>query len=127
MVNTILDATKIESGRFDIFPEPFDVGALINLCCDMVGLKAEQSRVELVRDIAPGVGEIIGDKRACKQVLLNLLSNALKFTPADGRVTIAVRPDGTSMLISVSDTGIGISPRDLPKNRRSLLPSPVHL
>ena len=115
MVNTILDATKIESGRFDIFPEPFDVGSLINLCCDMVGLKAEQSRVELVRDIAPGVGEIVGDKRACKQVLLNLLSNALKFTPAEGRVTIAVRPDGTSIVISVSDTGIGISPRDLPK------------
>ena len=115
VVNTILDATKIESGRFDIFPEPFDVGALVQLCCDMVGLKAEQSRVELVRDIAPGVGEIVGDKRACKQVLLNLLSNALKFTPADGRVAIAVRPDGTSMLITVSDTGIGISARDLPK------------
>ena len=114
VVNTILDASKIESGRFDIFPEPFDVGGLIALCCDMVGLKAEQSRIELVRDISGG-GEIICDKRACKQVLLNLLSNAIKFTPAEGRVTIAVRPDGTSMLITVSDTGIGISPRDLPK------------
>ena len=115
VVNTILDASKIESGRFDIFPEPFDIGGLIHLCCDMVGLKAEQSRVELVRHVAPGGGEIVGDKRACKQVVLNLLSNALKFTPAEGRVTIDVRPDGTSMLITVSDTGIGVSPRDLPK------------
>ena len=49
VVNTILDASKLESGRFDIFPEPFDVGGLIHLCCDMVGLKAEQSRVELLK------------------------------------------------------------------------------
>lgn len=115
VVNGILDASKIESGSFDIVPEAFDLPALIHLCCDMVGLKAEQSRIALVRQLLPGAEELVADKRACKQIVLNLLSNALKFTPAGGRVAIAVRPDGNFILISVSDTGVGIAARDLPR------------
>ena len=115
VVNGILDASKIESGSFAIFPEPFDLDALIHLCCDMVCLKAEQSRVVLLRDVVPGAEEIVGDKRACKQIVLNLLSNALKFTPVGGHVTIAARPDGNSILLSVVDNGIGIAARDLPR------------
>ena len=85
VVNSILDASKIESGSFEHRPEPFELGALIDLCCDMVGLKAEQAGIALVRGVAPSLPEIVGDKRACKQILLNLLSNALKFTPAEGQ------------------------------------------
>ncbi|RYC32945.1 PAS domain-containing sensor histidine kinase [Lichenibacterium minor] len=115
VVNGILDASKIESGSFDIHPEAFDLHDLVAVCCDMVGLKAEQSGVRLQREVAPGADELVGDKRACKQIVLNLLSNALKFTPAGGRVAITARPDGNSVLITVSDTGVGIAARDLPR------------
>ena len=115
VVNSILDASKIESGSFDIVPDPFDLGALIHLCCDMVGLKADQTGVHLSREVAAGAEELVGDRRACKQIILNLLSNALKFTPAGGSVAIAARPDGNSTLITVSDTGVGVAARDLPR------------
>ena len=114
VVNSILDASKIESGSFDIVPEAFDLRTLVHLCCDMVGLKAEQAGIHLERDV-PELQEVVGDKRACKQILLNLLSNALKFTPAGGRVTVGARQDGNSVLLSVADTGIGIGAGDLPR------------
>lgn len=115
VVNGILDASKIESGCFDIVPEAFALDALVELCCDMVGLKAEQTGVRLARSVAAGADDVVGDQRACKQIVLNLLSNALKFTPAGGHVAIDARPDGNSVLITVSDTGVGISARDLPR------------
>jgi two-component system, cell cycle sensor histidine kinase DivJ len=113
VVNSILDMSKIQSGAFDIRPEPFEIAPLIDQCCDMVKLKAREGGVELVRAYPDKLEDIIGDKRACKQILINLLSNAVKFTPRDGRVTIKVRPDGTYLLVSVTDTGIGIAPHDL--------------
>jgi cell cycle sensor histidine kinase DivJ len=115
VVNSILDVSKIESGSFAIVPESFDLTDLVTSCCDMVGLTAEQAGVRLDRDLAPGLPEVFGDIRACRQILLNLLSNALKFTPERGRVTVGVRPEGNSILLQVADTGIGIGARDLPR------------
>ena len=113
VVNSILDMSKIQSGAFDIRPEPFALPPLIDLCCDMVKLKATEGGVELVRAYPEKIDEIVGDKRAYKQVLLNLLSNAIKFTPRGGRVTIKLHPDGNNVIVSVADTGIGIAPNDL--------------
>jgi len=113
VVNSILDMSKIQSGAFDIRPEAFEIAPLIDLCCDMVKLKAREGGVELVRAYPEKLDDIIGDKRACKQILINLLSNAVKFTPREGRVTINVRPDGTHIIIAVADTGIGIAAHDL--------------
>ncbi|MGB8276436.1 MAG: PAS domain-containing sensor histidine kinase [Methylovirgula sp.] len=113
VVNSILDMSKIQSGTFDIRPESFAIAPLIDLCCDMVKLKAQANGVELIRVYPKGLDEVIGDKRACKQILINLLSNAVKFTPRDGHVTVKARPDGTSLILSVCDTGIGMSTRDL--------------
>ncbi len=113
VVNSILDMSKIQSGAFDIRPEPFAVAPLIDLCCDMVKLKAREGGVELVRAYPEKLEDVVGDKRACKQILINLLSNAVKFTPRGGRVTIKLRPEGTHVVISVADTGIGIAPQDL--------------
>ncbi len=113
VVNSILDMSKIQSGAFDILPEPFALPPLIDLCCDMVKLKASEGGVELVRAYPEEIDEIVGDKRAYKQVLLNLLSNAIKFTPRGGRVTIKLHPDGNNVVVSVADTGIGIAPNDL--------------
>ena len=113
VVNSILDMSKIQSGAFDLRPEPFALPPLIDLSCDMVKLKATEGGVELVRAYPEKIDEIVGDKRAYKQVLLNLLSNAIKFTPRGGRVTVKLRPDGNHIVISVADTGIGIAPNDL--------------
>jgi two-component system, cell cycle sensor histidine kinase DivJ len=115
VVNSLLDLSKLDAGKFALACEPFDVEELIGACCDMVRLKAEQKSIALKREVAPGLEPLPGDKRACKQIILNLLSNALKFTPVGGRVTVTARPDGNAVLISVLDTGIGMMPRDLAK------------
>ena len=113
VVNSILDMSKLQSGTFAITPEHFDVAPLIDSCCEIVTLKAQEGHVEVVRSVRPGIDAMVGDRRACKQILINLLSNAVKFTPANGRVTISARPEGNSLLITVSDTGIGIGAADL--------------
>ena len=113
MVNSILDMSKIDAGSFDIVPEPFDLPPLLDQCCDMMGLKANEGQVRLVRDYPSQLAELVADKRACKQVLINLLSNAVKFTPAGGTVTVSARPEGAMFVISVADTGIGIDSADL--------------
>ena len=115
VVNGVLDASKVQSGSFDLAPELVDLDDLLTRCCDMMGLKAEQGSVRLVRAVATDIDAIVGDQRACKQIVLNLLSNALKFTPSGGQVTLEAKPDGNSVLLVVSDTGVGVSPRDLPR------------
>jgi two-component system, cell cycle sensor histidine kinase DivJ len=113
VVNTILDMSKIEAGSMQIFPEPFHLASLIDQCCDMVQLKADEGGVSLLRDYARDIEELTADKRACKQILLNLLSNAVKFTPAGGKVSVRVEPEGNLLAMNVTDTGIGIDAGDL--------------
>ncbi|WP_158809613.1 PAS domain-containing sensor histidine kinase [Beijerinckia sp. L45] len=113
VVNSMLDMAKIQSGTFSIDPEPFLVMPLIDSCCEIVTLKAQEGGVEIVKTAAGALESVVGDRRACKQILINLLSNAVKFTPANGRVTVVAKPEGTSLSICVSDTGIGIGPADL--------------
>ncbi len=113
VVNSILDVSKIEAGRFEILAEPFDLLGLVEGCCDMMSLKASQSSVELTHAIPVGLGELVADKRACRQILLNLLSNALKFTPAGGKVCVGARLQGNSVEMYVEDSGVGIPAGDL--------------
>jgi cell cycle sensor histidine kinase DivJ len=115
VVNSILDMSKLQSGSFDLLPEPFEIAPVVDLCCDMVKLKANEGNVELTRAYSRDIAELIGDKQACQQIILNLLSNAVKFTPRHGRVVINVRSEGNSSLIQITDTGIGIGPSDLAK------------
>ena len=115
MVNLILDTSKIAAGTFRILPEPFDVAPVIADCCDMIRLRAEAGKVELVKAPIAGGGELIADKRACRQVVLNLLSNAVKFTDPGGRVTVGAEVVGEAMHIHVTDTGIGIPAESLPR------------
>ena len=115
MVNLILDTSKIAAGKFRILPESFDIAPLIADCCDMLRLKAEAGKVELVRAPMSGAGELTADKRACRQILINLLSNAVKFTAPGGRVTVGAEIVGDCMHIHVTDTGIGIPAEFLPR------------
>lgn len=113
LVNMILDMSKIEAGSFEIEPEPFDLAELVDFCCDVVKLKADDKKIALTHACSPQLDEIVADKRACKQILLNILSNAVKFTPEGGKVALAARADGAFVEITVSDTGIGVTHDDL--------------
>jgi two-component system, cell cycle sensor histidine kinase DivJ len=113
VVNSILDISKIESGSMELHPEKFFLPDLMDQCCNMMRLRAEQSGVSLSCHYQKQIESIVADRRACKQILLNLLSNAVKFTPAAGRVEMRLRSESGQFVISVLDSGIGISPADL--------------
>ncbi|MGD9925083.1 MAG: ATP-binding protein, partial [Pseudorhodoplanes sp.] len=115
VVNGILDMSKMETGDFEITPEPFAPSRVISNCCDILALRAREAGLDLVLRNAENLPDIVADKRAFKQIMLNLLSNAIKFTDRGGRVIIASRLDGDRMVVSVEDNGVGISDADLPR------------
>jgi two-component system, cell cycle sensor histidine kinase DivJ len=113
VVNGILDMSKIDVGKFEITPEPFAPSQLVAACCDVMALRARESGVELHKITPDDLPELIADKRALNQILLNLLSNAIRFTDRGGKVTISVRGEATAITFSVEDTGVGIRDEDL--------------
>ena len=120
LINDILDMAKIEAGKLNLRFENVDLQDVAEDAVRLMRNRAEQSGLTIVLDITPGLPEVEADYRAMKQVLLNLLSNALKFTPRGGRVTLRaeVQSDGRDagadrLRVEVSDTGIGISKEDL--------------
>ncbi|MET0605707.1 MAG: HAMP domain-containing sensor histidine kinase [Beijerinckiaceae bacterium] len=115
IVNMLLDMSKLESGKFEVTAENFDLRNLLNGVCDMMALRAAQANVELTRDFALDVTEIVSDRRACRQVLINLVNNAIKFTPQGGRVTVRAARVGGALDLVVEDSGVGIAADDLPR------------
>ncbi len=107
--------SKIEAGKFKIVKEPFDVAPLVKSCCDLMRHTAEQRSLSLIMDVAPGIPELPADKRACKQMLINVISNAIKFTDPGGWVRVSARRVEGTVEFSVADNGIGIGEADLPK------------
>ena len=113
VVNGILDMSKMEAGSFEISPEPFvPRGALMN-CCNLLALRAREGGVDLVVNAPQELPEIIGDPRAFRQIVINLVSNAIKFTEQGGKVTISADVVEQHLMLRVSDTGIGIAADDL--------------
>jgi cell cycle sensor histidine kinase DivJ len=113
VVNGILDMSKMESGNFEITPEPLAPReALIN-CCSLLALKARENGVDLVTRIPEDLPVMTADPRAFKQVALNLVSNAIKFTERGGKVTVSAGVEGARLLLRVTDTGVGIAADDL--------------
>ena len=115
VVNGILDMSKMETGNFEITPEPFAPAQVIGSCCDLLALKAREAGVDLKTRIAASLPEVVADRRALNQVLINLISNAIKFTPRGGRVMVGASCDGVNLVITVEDTGVGIGEDDLPR------------
>jgi two-component system cell cycle sensor histidine kinase PleC len=113
MINEILDLSKIEAGRYDLYPENLDVGFIIEDCVTVLSVTAEQHDVELTSTVH-GFLSVKADDSAIRRILLNLLSNAVKFTPAGGRVSLSAEAAPDDMIaVAVSDTGIGIAAADL--------------
>ena len=113
VVNGILDISKMESGNFEITPEPFAPRAALINCCDLLALKARESGIDLVTRAADDLPVMVGDPRAFKQIVLNLVSNAVKFTERGGTVTISAAVEGVRLMVRIADTGVGIAADDL--------------
>jgi cell cycle sensor histidine kinase DivJ len=113
VVNGILDMSRIETGNFEITPEPFAPAPVIGTCCDLMVLRARDAGVELACRVPADLPDIVADKRAVKQILINLLSNAIKFTDRGGKVAVTGAIDGAQMVFTVEDTGVGIGEDDL--------------
>ena len=116
IINDILDVSKIEAGMATLHGAEVDYGNVAGACCRLVSAKARASEIALSLDMASDLPVIWADERMLKQVTLNLLSNALKFTPKGGAVSLsAARHGGGGLVIRVHDTGIGIAPEDFDK------------
>ncbi|MET3584003.1 cell cycle sensor histidine kinase DivJ [Pseudorhizobium tarimense] len=109
VVNTMLDMSKIEAGRYELLAEPFPIGDVVEGCRAMLDLQAKGKGVTLTARTAKGLGEVVADRRAVKQILINLAGNAIKFTDAGGVVSLDATLGGKDLVLTVSDTGIGIA------------------
>jgi predicted ATPase/signal transduction histidine kinase/CheY-like chemotaxis protein len=114
LINDILDLAKVESGKMELRASPVNVGQLLKYSLIMIKQKAIKNELEL--DLCIGAGledvDILADEVKLKQIVVNLLSNAAKFTPRGGRVTLEAERDDDTLVVRVRDTGIGIDPQN---------------
>jgi cell cycle sensor histidine kinase DivJ len=113
VVNGILDMSKMDSGNFEISPEPFAPRAALLHCCNLLALKARENGVDLATRLPEDLPAMTGDPRAFKQIGLNLVANAIKFTERGGSVTVSAAVEGSRLMLRVTDTGVGIAADDL--------------
>ncbi|HAA91560.1 MAG TPA: hypothetical protein DCE33_03885, partial [Rhodospirillaceae bacterium] len=114
LINDILDLSKIEAGKYEINPELIDMRHLIDVAVHVIGGQFEEKGIELVLKIDDDLPLYFADERSARQMLLNLLSNAHKFTSRGGQVTIHAGHDGNAnCILAISDTGVGIDPSDV--------------
>ncbi|WP_158044388.1 sensor histidine kinase [Skermanella pratensis] len=115
IINDLLDLTEIDAGRHAINPETLDVRHMLEACARHVSATARERNLSLTVGIDAGCPALRADPRAARQILLNVLSNALKFTPEGGRVTVKAAALGDRVVLTVADSGIGIDPANLPR------------
>jgi CheY-like chemotaxis protein/anti-sigma regulatory factor (Ser/Thr protein kinase) len=114
LINDVLDLSKVEAGRLEFHPEEASLERVIAESIGMLRTVAAQKQLALSQDVDPAINRVFIDRGRLKQVLYNYLSNAIKFTPERGRVSVRVRKDGDRHFrIDVADTGIGIETADL--------------
>ncbi len=112
LINDILDLSKIEAGRMELEVTTFHLPDAIENALTLIRERASRHAIKLERVIDERLGDFTGDERKVKQVLVNLLSNAVKFTPEGGRIKVEANLGDSAVIVSVTDTGIGIAPED---------------
>ena len=116
IINEILDLSRIEAGRYDLHEETIRLTDIAEDCERLIKIRADAKGLIIVQDFAPDLAQIWADPRAMRQICLNLMSNALKFTPKGGRITITVtHAEDGGQLLSVRDTGPGIPKDEIPR------------
>ena len=113
LINDILDVSKVEAGRYELYEETIEPGEVIDACVTLVAVRARERKIAVTRARDGDVPSLRADQRALKQIVLNLLTNAVKFNVPGGRVTVSTQVEANGgFAISVADTGIGISRTD---------------
>lgn len=116
LINDILDVSKIEAGKKELNESLFDFAHVGAAALRLVKPRADAGKLTLISDIPPNLPQVWGEELSIKQSVVNMLSNAVKFTPEGGSVTLAARLEGDGRLkVTVADTGIGIKEEDIPK------------
>jgi PAS domain S-box-containing protein len=115
LINDILDLSKAEAGQVDLQESVIEVEDLVGGSVALVALRARQAGVEIVTDVAPDLPQFRADERKVRQALLNLATNAIKFTPPAGRVFLRASLADGRLRLAVEDTGIGMAIADIPK------------
>jgi signal transduction histidine kinase len=119
LFNDLLDLARADSGRLTLARQPVNLRAQIALVCRMMLAEAQAAQVTLTTDVPQTLPSVLGDSTRLRQVLVNLISNAIKFTEPGGSVRVVVADAGSCIEITVADTGCGIAPADM---ERVLLP-----
>jgi two-component system cell cycle sensor histidine kinase PleC len=114
LINDILDLSKSEAGRLELYPEPIDLAGLFRDCVRLVRDRAREHGLAVTVRAHPNLPRLYADPLRMKQVVLNLLSNSVKFTPRDGKVEVCAEAGPAGLVISVKDTGIGMAPEMIP-------------
>jgi signal transduction histidine kinase len=115
LVNDLLDMSRIQAGKFSLSPGPTDMGAVVTDAMAIMVPLAEQKGHALGAEVVGELPEIVADEQRVSQVLLNLIANAIKFTPNGGNIRVRVARDGAFVRCEVADTGDGIAESDLPR------------
>jgi signal transduction histidine kinase len=114
LINDLLDLVRLESGRMEVKREPLELTDFIKGMASAARQVADDKRIKLETWVAPELGTVLADRDKLEKILLNLLFNALKFTPAGGRVDLRAEKQDGDLVLRVKDTGMGISPKNLP-------------
>lgn len=114
IINDILDLSKVEAGKMELFDANLNVVELVRSAVRLIQERASSGGLKIAEDLPEHLPFLYGDERAVKQMLINLISNAIKFTEAGGSVTVSARQDAGAITLSVADTGIGMHEDDIP-------------
>ncbi len=114
-INDLLDIARIESGRAEMKFDKYSVAGIIESTRDLLVLQMREKNINWTLHIDPKISEIFVDRSQIERVFINVIGNAIKFTPESGTISVKVKPGDKMALIEISDTGIGISEEDIPK------------
>ncbi len=115
LIDDLLDLSRIAAGKLQIAPDVTDMNEVVAAAADAVRQTAAEKKLSLTLHPSPDRVLVWADPKRLEQVVMNLVSNAIKFTPEGGRIDVSVTTDGTEVLVEVTDTGIGIQPEFLPR------------
>jgi two-component system cell cycle sensor histidine kinase PleC len=115
LINEILDLSRVEAGRYELKEEGVSLPGVVEECRHLLALRAKNKNIEVIEEIDDRLPRIWADERALRQITLNILSNAIKFTPQGGRITVKVDwSDARGQFLSIRDTGPGIPESEIP-------------
>ncbi len=114
LINDLLDLVRLESGRMELRMEPLEISEFLKGLASSARQVANDKRIQLETTVDPALGTVAVDRDKMEKIILNLVFNALKFTPAGGRVSVRAEKEAEEMILTVSDTGMGIAEKNLP-------------